>query len=364
MTTNPDMQQDTRHALETCALAMITLATHNGIVKNDNGEIKHVMHVKADTYDFVLTEEIMGDESMGKHWLGHPQSVDCREEGIVIIKAECTKTRCQNKQTGQIMTVGEAEQKVTLLKSRRKRDLDKLKTSQWDTNMFQQWIMYSAQAMFDAKKQKRRDCIACYNAKRIPQVQSIPGSELGDCPDSTKCFTLCALFMAGGLPGWSKDKKICPTLHHDERDDIVGAIPPVVHKPANIIFPYCITRGKGLERVLKDRSAVMGDARGLVKCSTLTWHPKDAIAQMKVCETGPNAHIRCAQVVPNRVNVIYERNSSYVTQYLLPDLKEGTQLLGDIFWTCENNDVMMPRLPANWTGICAPVMVTIVTYHA
>lgn len=240
MTTNPDMQQDTRHALETCALAMITLATHNGIVKNDNGEIKHVMHVKADTYDFVLTEEIMGDESMGKHWLGHPQSVDCREEGIVIIKAKCTKTRCQNEQTGQIMTVGEAEQKVTLLKSRRKRDLEKLKTSQWDTNMFQQWIMYSAQAMFDAKKQKRRDCIACYNAKRIPQVHSIPGSELGDCPDSTKCFALCALFMAGGLPGWSKDKKICPTLHHAEHNDIVGAIPPVVHKPANIIFPYCI----------------------------------------------------------------------------------------------------------------------------
>lgn len=69
------------------------------------------MHVKADSYDFVLTEEIVGTESIGKHWLGYPQSMDCREEGMVIIQARCTKTRCQNEQTGQSITVKEAKVK-------------------------------------------------------------------------------------------------------------------------------------------------------------------------------------------------------------------------------------------------------------
>lgn len=127
---------NTHHTLDTCALAMITLATNRGIVDNNNGEIKHVMHFKADIYDFVLTEEIMGTESMGKHWLGYPQSTDCREGGRVIIQVRCTKTGCQNEQTGQSTTVEEAEVKVKLISTRQKRDLDKLRTSHWDTNMF------------------------------------------------------------------------------------------------------------------------------------------------------------------------------------------------------------------------------------
>lgn len=141
ITPNPMKQHPDRHILDTCALAMITLATTTGIIDANDGELKNVMHVKIDTYDLVLTE-IVGTKSMGAHWLGHPQSAECREEGMVIIQVRCTKTECQHEQTGQSMTAEEADTKVKLLSARRRRDLSKLRTAHRDTNMFQQWILY------------------------------------------------------------------------------------------------------------------------------------------------------------------------------------------------------------------------------
>ncbi|XP_029691389.1 uncharacterized protein isoform X2 [Takifugu rubripes] len=256
-TTNPNTHHTHRtKALNTCALAMITLATHKGIVNRNNGEIKWIMHVKADIYDFVLTE-ILGTESIGKHWLGYPQSMDCRGEGTVIIQVRCTQSECQNEQTGERLTEKEAESKVKLLNSRRKRDLEKLKTSRWDTNMFQQWIMYSAKSMFEASQRKKQDCIACYNAKKLPQIQGIPGGELGGCPDITKCFALCAMHMAGGLPPWDSDKKVCPTFLSDDNYDVVKALPPVVHKPPNNIFPFCIARGRDVFWICEGNDTLM-----------------------------------------------------------------------------------------------------------
>ncbi|XP_029691387.1 uncharacterized protein isoform X1 [Takifugu rubripes] len=361
-TTNPNTHHTHRtKALNTCALAMITLATHKGIVNRNNGEIKWIMHVKADIYDFVLTE-ILGTESIGKHWLGYPQSMDCRGEGTVIIQVRCTQSECQNEQTGERLTEKEAESKVKLLNSRRKRDLEKLKTSRWDTNMFQQWIMYSAKSMFEASQRKKQDCIACYNAKKLPQIQGIPGGELGGCPDITKCFALCAMHMAGGLPPWDSDKKVCPTFLSDDNYDVVKALPPVVHKPPNNIFPFCIARGQELEEVVQRGSPKLSDTGGLVRCSRIDWYPKltngNTTATIKLCETGPKAQIQCKQIVPNGGAVIYERNSSHIAQYSLLDLTDGTRPLGDVFWICEGNDTLMLTLPPSWEGICAPLMLT------
>lgn len=343
--TNPNL--NTQRTLDTCALAMIMLATNRGIVDSDNGEIKHVMYVKADVYDYVLTEEITGTESMGEHWLGYPQSTDCREEGTVIIQVRCTKIRCQNVQTGQSMMEEEAKIKVKLMSTRQKRDLNKLRTSHWDTNLFQQWIQYSVKTMFEAKKQKKQDCIACYSAKKLPQIQSLPGSELGGCPDISRCFAFCTVHMAGGLPGWSNNTKVCPKPLSYDNYDVVGALPPVVHKPDNIVFPFCIKPlgGKELEEVAQRTSKVMTDAVGLVRCSRVTWYPKlsngNATRTIKLCETSPKARIQCKQIVPNEGHVIYERNSSHIAQYRLLDLGKGTKPLGYVFWSCEDNVTMI-----------------------
>lgn len=124
--------------------------------------------------------------------------------------------------------------------------------------------------MFEAKKQKKRDCIACYNAKRLPQIQAIPGGKLVSCPDITRCFAFCAMHMVGGFPGWSKSKKVCPSPLTYKNYEVVEALLLVVHKPNNIIFPFCIVRGKELENVADRSSAEMTDKEGLVRCNRTT----------------------------------------------------------------------------------------------
>lgn len=241
--------------------------------------------------------------------------------------------------------------------------MTKLRTAQWDSNMFQQWITYSAETVFKAQKKERRECIACYNAKRIPQLLPLPGSNIGDCSDLSECFAFCAMHMAGKLDGWSKDSRICPyRLKKHESYDIETAVPPVIRKPDKLIFPFCIARGEELEYVTKRSTPKMTDAAGLVKCSRETWYPTtdtgNTTATIKMCETSPKARIKCGQVVPNGGQVIYEKNSSHIAQYRLLNWAHGTAPLGDIYWMCEHNNTLLTQLPANWTGICAPVMLT------
>lgn len=179
--------------------------------------------------------------------------------------------------------------------------------------MFQQWILYSVQAMFEAKKLEKGDCIACYNVKKLPQIQSIPGGELGGCPDISRCFAFCAMHMARGLPGWSENKKVCSSLLPYDNYDVVGAIPPVVHKPDNIVFPFCIVRGKELENVVQRSSTVMTNAEGLVECSRVTWYLRqangNAAATIKLCKTGPKARIQwVAPAQKNTLETITDTN--------------------------------------------------------
>ena len=66
-----------------------------------------------------------------------------------------------------------------------------------------------AEAVYKAQNKDRRESIACYTAKRIPQLMPLPGSHIGDCSDLSELFALCAVHMAGKLGGWSKDSWIC-----------------------------------------------------------------------------------------------------------------------------------------------------------
>lgn len=153
-----------------------------------------------------------------------------------------------------------------------------------------------------------------------------------------------------------------PTLISNNDYDVVETLPPVVHKPDNMIFPFCIVRRSELEKVAQRTTEEMTDAEGLVQCSKVTWYPTQGegniTAIIKLCKTGPKARIRCGQIVPNGGAVIYEHNSSHIAQYRLQDLSKGTRPLGDVFWMCEHNVTMTPRLPENWTGIRAPLMLT------
>ncbi|KAL7383562.1 hypothetical protein ABVT39_013537 [Epinephelus coioides] len=52
------------------------------------------------------------------------------------------------------------------------------------------------------------------------------------------------------------------------------------------------------------------------------------------------------------------RNLTHATWIWVYDLSKGTDPLADIFWMCEEDRQVKANLPVNWTGICAPVMLT------
>uniref|UniRef100_A0A3Q2CDF8 Envelope glycoprotein n=1 Tax=Cyprinodon variegatus TaxID=28743 RepID=A0A3Q2CDF8_CYPVA len=140
------------------------------------------------------------------------------------------------------------------------------------------------------------------------------------------------------------------------------SLPPVVQKPANLIFPFCIARGKELEEVTKRTSGKMWTADRLVTCSNRTWFPPtedgNSTHHIRFCKTSLKATIRCEQVIPDGGHVIYEFQPSSVSQYRILNMAKGSAPLGDIFWMCHNKTQMLATLPPLWEGICAPVMLT------
>lgn len=59
---------------------------------------------------------------------------------MVILQVKCTDITFQHEGTGQEMTVEEAREKMRLIDKQQKRDLNKIKTTQWNDNMFQKWL--------------------------------------------------------------------------------------------------------------------------------------------------------------------------------------------------------------------------------
>jgi len=88
--------------------------------------------------------------------------------------------------------------------------------------------------------------------------------------------------------------QVCPKRLSQDNYDMMTVLPPVVRKPDDIIFPFCIARGGELEKVTQRASAEMTDMEGLVRCSRLTWYPTlanggNATGTIKICETSPKA---------------------------------------------------------------------------
>lgn len=173
------------------------------------------------------------------------------------------------------------------------------------------------------------------------------------------------MHIAGRLTGWRNDAKICPQRPRLEGYNITTVLPPVVNKPDDMVFPFCIARGEDLENTTKRNTTQMTDTAGLVRCNNDTWYPltnngsdTNTTATIKLCQTSQKACIKCEQVLANGAHAIYEKNSFHIAQYRVLDFTNGTAPLGDIFWICERNAALLSQLPENWTGICAPLMLT------
>ena len=66
--------------------------------------------------------------------------------------------------------------------------------------------------MYKARNEDRQDCIACYNAKGIPQLMPLPGSHIGDCSDLTECFAFVQCTWQGN---WMDGVKTHEYAHID-----------------------------------------------------------------------------------------------------------------------------------------------------
>lgn len=354
--------------LSSCALATAVLAASQG--RLTLGQDISLVYVRLTKNNQALMTQIQITGPNKTRIYSQPTNGRCSNIGIVTIGIHCSINRCMNLQTGGFMTKGRAQQMVRITPDRhRKRrgvseghhgDFNRLMTTQWQSNMFYKWLNFSARQV------SNKTCVACYNAKRLPRVRPLPGSQIGSCPDIDRCFARCAMYMAGGvkLRAWSRNRQECPEHLNTSLVNEDFPLPPVVKIPDDVIFPFCIVKGKAIRKVVARDTPDLTDPKGLVQCSNITWFPPNRTgtgnktAYIKLCKTTNKARIKCQQLVINAKHIIYEMNDTVIHQYPIPDYTGGTAPLGDIFWICEEGEQIRSHLTRKWTGICAPTMLT------
>lgn len=78
---------------------------------------------------------------------------------------------------------------------------------------------------------------------------------------------------------------------------------------------------------------------------------------MQRCNTSAKAKFHCRQVVTHFMPYFAGRNQNQSDIPIL-FLMQGTYPMADIFWFCQDEDLLKIELPPVWKGICTPVMVT------
>ena len=272
----------------------------------------------------------------------------CRDKGMTKITIKCLKTQCIDVNTKQTMNTRRAWNMIKIYsvtrRVKRSQDIVKsIRTGQLNSNLFYKWLKYSARQV------SQETCVACYNAKKIPQVRPIPGSALGSCADLDQCFAYCTMYMANRkYQSMSMDETVCPRKLDETLKEGDYSAPPLVKIPPTLIFPFCIVRGTEIEDVIKRYA--LTDSKGLVSCKQEVFGRR--------CATANTATIKCEQLVLDGEYITHKIESTDTEQYRKPSYAEGTVPLGDIFWLCEGDESLKIRLEPGWEGICTPVMLT------
>ena len=221
-----------------CALAV-------GVMAANHGKLALAEEVNLTYYKPPGQEVITTTSSDNITFYGFPLSTKCKEEGVARVTVKCIKTQCIDVNAKRIMNTQKAKGMIRLssINHRVRRSQGSfitLKTLQLKSNMLFDWLRYSA------KQVSQETCVACYNAKRLPQIRPIPGSEIGSCTDLHRCFAYCTMHMANSsYRRWSMDDSVClRKLDLTQKGDEYMT-PPVVKIPQTIVFPFCIVRGGG-----------------------------------------------------------------------------------------------------------------------
>lgn len=265
--------------------------------------------------------------------------------------------------------------------------IDEKKTLGWENNLFYQWVKYFTRQV------SKQACITCYNPKRLPEIKPVPGIRKNTCKDKTTCFAYCATVMASweseANKTWTENTTVCAK----RLNNFESWTPPLTKVPKGLTHPFCIARGRGIEaqasksytklvrqsqnitlRLLKANCSKLGTASTMAKGGLRLDYRWQRLAKyvrklfgnaitspcMPVWSysTTSSAKIQCEQVVMDGGPLIVGTNNTLQAWFQLPSLKNGTRPLADVFWLCDDDQQVKVTLPVNWTGVCAPVMLT------
>lgn len=378
--------------LRECALATTVVAATEGKILSN--KVMAFTYVRSALYNQTLT---LGPEKLRiDTYAVHPQ---CLEEGIIIIKVQCTLKQCTEVNSQHMMSVKEATQLIHGYKNlRSNRNLrstpsNREKVLGWEDNLFLQWVKYSARQI------SQKACVTCYNSKRLPEVRPIPGIVRQTCSNATTCFAYCTTIMASweswGSEGWTKNATVCPRRLNSEFESWT---PPLTKVTQNLVHPFCVARGEiitkkllALDKEVKHKirnltaehliapAANISNLRDIASAKTkdgiylkYRWlrRREPLLIQRRssiqwpaylpywLFSTTSEAAIQCEQLIMDNQAILVITNDTVQFQFALPTLKNGTRPLADVFWICNDNQQVKVTLPRNWTGICAPVMLT------
>ncbi|XP_049444012.1 uncharacterized protein LOC125895877 isoform X1 [Epinephelus fuscoguttatus] len=343
-----------------CLVALGTIAAKQGQIPHR--EMIQLSYYKSHAYDDILVE---GPGNIRLH--GQAISSHCTAEGRVTAGVVCDTRGCTDTDTGHSVYTKIAHQWLQLKppSQRKPRDVvvqrvELIRTTTWKYNLFYQWLEYSA------KQVTNITCIACHRRKGLPGVRPLPN--IDKCWEHKTCFTACVMWMAAGRTRWSNTTAICPGTFNNATDQFQQEfhMPPVVHLAPDLVFPFCVARGNNIEHWLENATTTNSsqEAERLIQCRyeaiiTTSGGSVNLTGVQKVCNTTLEAKIQCHQVV-NGGNESYVMGRHYndTTWILTFNLTNGTTPLADIFWMCEEDLQVKVVLPANWTGICTPLMLT------
>ncbi|KAL7405143.1 hypothetical protein ABVT39_024323 [Epinephelus coioides] len=340
-----------------CAVALGTIAAKQG--KIPYREIVQLTYYKSHAYNDILVE---GPGSIRLH--GRSIGPCCSAEGKVTARVMCDIRGCIDTDTGRSIPIKVARQWLQLdpVPQRKSRDMrvrkvEVIRTTTWKSNKFNQWLEYPV------KQVTNSSCIACHRKRGLPRVRPLPDIE--ECVRTFYCFTQCAMWMAAGMKKHTNNTTICPVSLKGAPDPIKQEyqVPPVVHLAQDIVFPFCVAQGSNIEYWLDNTLNTSKESEELIQCrheNITIQGVADSHRREKICNTTEEAKIHCEQVISgaSKNSTIWSGNCTHATWVQISDLSNSTELLADIFWMCESDHQVQAVLPANWTGICAPVMLT------
>ncbi|KAL7374813.1 hypothetical protein ABVT39_007504 [Epinephelus coioides] len=215
----------------------------------------------------------------------------------------------------------------------------------------------------------------------ILKVRQSAGAELGNPHQKQMSECLAALGTMAAKQGQIPHREMMQLTYYKSHayDDILVEGPGNIRLHGQAISSHCAAEGMMTARVLCNMRGCTDIKTGFTLSVKVArqWlklnpksprKPRDVVMQrveiIRTTTWTSNMFYQWLEYSAKQVvnggndSMVMGRNYNDTTWIVTLDLTNGTVPLADIFWMCENDLQVKTVLPENWTGICAPVMLT------